>query len=143
LQLAATSIQPQGDVVLADVAREETSVIVADLEDLEIDRRGSITLVPIDTQLSVFAERAERLAKGAEGDAVVWEEVEARSDDISELNWAFVVFMVLAALIAAVGIFTDQAILIVGAGRRASRSSSPTPTSSASSSRPAPGRPAC
>ncbi len=115
VQLAATAIQPYGDVVLADVAREETSVIVADLKDLDIHRRGSISLVPIDTQLSAFSVRAEQLARGAEGDAVVWEEVEARTEDIAELNWAFVVFMALAAVLAAVGIFLNSAILIVGA----------------------------
>src|SRR5215216_6488685 len=52
---------------------------------------------------------------GAPADAVVWEEVEARTDEQVELSGAFLLFMVLAALIAAVGIYQDSAILIVGA----------------------------
>src|SRR5215216_6488683 len=54
-------------------------------------------------------------AAGAPADAVVWEEVEARTDEQVELSGAFLLFMVLAALIAAVGIYQDSAILIVGA----------------------------
>ena len=48
-------------------------------------------------------------------DAVVWEEVEARTSETTELGGNFLVFMVLACLIASVGIFTGSPILIVGA----------------------------
>jgi uncharacterized membrane protein len=61
------------------------------------------------------AVRAEKHARGASADAVVWEEVEARTDEQVELSATFLAFMVLAALIAAVGIYQDSAILIVGA----------------------------
>ena len=46
---------------------------------------------------------------------MVWEEVEARTSESIELAASFLAFMVLACLIAAVGIFTDSPILIVGA----------------------------
>jgi uncharacterized hydrophobic protein (TIGR00271 family) len=46
---------------------------------------------------------------------VVWEEVERRTQENVELSGVFLAFMVLAALIAMVGIFQDSAILIVGA----------------------------
>ena len=48
-------------------------------------------------------------------DAVVWEEVEARTSENIELTGNFLAFMVLACLIASVGIFLDSPILIVGA----------------------------
>ena len=48
-------------------------------------------------------------------DAVVWEEVEARTSETTELGGNFLAFMVLACLIASVGIFTGSPILIVGA----------------------------
>ena len=48
-------------------------------------------------------------------DAVVWEEVEARTSENVELSGVFLAFMVLAGLLAAVGIYQDSAILIVGA----------------------------
>ena len=32
--------RPEGDVILVDVAREDASVIISDLRELEIDREG-------------------------------------------------------------------------------------------------------
>jgi uncharacterized hydrophobic protein (TIGR00271 family) len=107
--------KPRGDLILADVAREDASVIVDDLRELEIPEKGSITLDFIDTQLSEGAKRAERHAPGAPSDAVVWEDVEARTEENTELGASFLAFMVLACLIAAAGILLDQPILIVGA----------------------------
>jgi uncharacterized membrane protein len=46
---------------------------------------------------------------------VVWEEVEARTSENIELGGNFLVFMVLACLIASVGIYLGSPILIVGA----------------------------
>ena len=48
-------------------------------------------------------------------DAVVWEEVEARTSETTELGGNFLAFMVLACLIGSVGIFTGSPILIIGA----------------------------
>ena len=107
--------KPAGDVVLCDVAREEASVIIADLKELEVHRDGSIALEQIDSQLSEAAERAERAARGAPSDAVVWEEVEARTSESIELGGNFLAFITLACLIASVGIFLGSPILIVGA----------------------------
>jgi uncharacterized hydrophobic protein (TIGR00271 family) len=102
-------------VILCDVAREDASVIVSDLKELEIDHEGSIAMENIDSQISDAAKRAEESAGGAVADAVVWEEVEARTSENIELSASFLGFMVLAILIAAVGILTDQIILIIGA----------------------------
>lgn len=89
--------------------------MIADLRDLEVDRDGSISLETIDTQLSAYSERAVRAARGAPSDAVVWEEVEERTSESATLSFSFLAFMVLAGLIAAVGIYLDSAILVVGA----------------------------
>jgi uncharacterized hydrophobic protein (TIGR00271 family) len=107
--------RPDGDVILCDVAREDASVVLSDLKALDIHETGSIALEVIDTQISKFADRAVEHAKGAPSDAVVWEEVEAHTNENVELSAAFASFMVLAALIAAVGIYLDSPILIVGA----------------------------
>jgi uncharacterized hydrophobic protein (TIGR00271 family) len=107
--------KPAGDLILADVAREDASVVISELRDLGIDRDGSISIEPIDTQLSQQADRAVEHAKGAPSDAVVWEEVEARTNEQVELSAVFLAFMVLACLLAMVGIYQDSAILIVGA----------------------------
>jgi hypothetical protein len=107
--------RPAGDVVLCDVAREDASVLIADLRDLGIDRDGSISLEEIDMELSVRGARAEAAAEGAASDAVIWEEVEQHTSESATLSASFVAFMVLAALIASVGIYLDSPILIVGA----------------------------
>ncbi len=107
--------KPDGDVVLCDVAREDASVIVSDLKELDIPARGSIAMEFVDSQISDAAERAEQAAPGLPSDAVVWEQVQSRTEESTELSLSFVAFMVLAMQIAAVGILIDQPVLIVGA----------------------------
>jgi len=102
-------------MLLVDVPREEASVILTDLKNLGIPETGSISVEPIDVQLSELAEKAEREAPGAPADAVVWEEVEARTSEESRLTVTYVAFMILAGLIAAVGILENSPILVVGA----------------------------
>ena len=113
--LEGVARRPDGDVILCDVAREDASVVISDLKELGIHEDGSIAIEEVDTLISHHAERAVEHAKGAPADAVVWEEVEHRTNENVELSGVFLLFMVLAALIAAVGIFQDSAILIVGA----------------------------
>jgi uncharacterized hydrophobic protein (TIGR00271 family) len=115
IQLPGAARRPDGDVILADVAREDASVVLEDLKRLGIHEDGSISLELIDTAISRLADAAEKHAPGAPADAVVWEEVEQRTSENVELSGVFLLFMVLAALIAAVGIFLDSEILIVGA----------------------------
>jgi uncharacterized hydrophobic protein (TIGR00271 family) len=115
IRLSDPSTRPDGEVIMCDVAREDASVVLSDLKELGVHEDGSIALELVDTALSRHAEEAERHAPGAPSDAVVWEEVEARTNENVELSAVFLLFMVLAALIAAVGIFLDSPILIVGA----------------------------
>jgi uncharacterized hydrophobic protein (TIGR00271 family) len=107
--------RPDGDVILCDVAREDASVVLGDLRELEIPQVGSIALEYIDTHISDAAERAEKFAPGSPSDAVVWEQVEASTSENVELSGNFIAFMVLAVLIAMAGIFLDSPILIIGA----------------------------
>ena len=113
--LEGAARKPEGDVILCDVAREDASVIIDDLRELGIPETGSISMEYIDTQISKAAERAVEHAPGLPSDAVIWEDVEHRSEEMTELSLSFMAFMVIAMLIAAVGILLDQPILIVGA----------------------------
>jgi uncharacterized hydrophobic protein (TIGR00271 family) len=115
VHLHAAAKKPDGDLILCDVAREEASVIIGDLKELDIPRVGSIAVEHIETELSDAAVAAEEAAPGLPSDAVVWEEVEQRTSENTELSISFVAFMVLAMQIGAVGILLDQPILIVGA----------------------------
>jgi uncharacterized hydrophobic protein (TIGR00271 family) len=115
VHLHGAAKKPEGDVILCDVAREEASVILGDLKELRIPHVGSIAVEHVDTALSDAADEAEKAAPGLPSDAVVWEEVEQRTSENTELSIGFVLFMVLAMQIGAVGILLDQPILIVGA----------------------------
>ena len=108
--------RPEGDVILVDIAREDASVIVSDLKELEIHKEGSIAIEDIDSHdLRSSLTTPRRQPAGLPTDAVVWEEVESRTSENVELSASFLAFMVLATLIAAVGILTDALILIIGA----------------------------
>src|SRR5215211_7184986 len=115
IYLERAAHRPEGDVVLCDVAREDASVVISDLRELNIDIEGSIAIEDVDSQISAAALAAEKAASGLPSDAVVWEEVESRTSEEVELSASFLGFMVLAMLIAGVGILTDQLILIIGA----------------------------
>jgi uncharacterized hydrophobic protein (TIGR00271 family) len=113
--LEGAAKEPEGNVILADVAREDASVIISDLRELRLEEEGSIALESIDTALSKGAERAEQAAEGAPSDAVIWEQVEFRTSEEAKLSASYLAFIVLATLIASVGLLLDSPILIVGA----------------------------
>ena len=64
VHLHAAAKKPRGDVILCDVAREDASLILADLKELEIPRVGSIAVEHIDTAISDAADAAEKAARG-------------------------------------------------------------------------------
>jgi uncharacterized hydrophobic protein (TIGR00271 family) len=115
VHVPGAAYKPDGDLILVDVAREDASVILSDLKELQIHECGSIAIESSETHISKMVDRVEAKAPGDPGDAVVWEEVEARTSEDSSLTGSFVAFMMLAALIATVGILEDSEILIVGA----------------------------
>lgn len=113
--LAGACSKPEGDLVLGDIPREEASVLVERLVGLGLAESGSISIEDVETIISTTATRAAEAARGSAADAVVWEEVEAITSESAQLSASFVAFMILAMLIAAVGILTDSQILIIGA----------------------------
>ena len=96
--LSGAARKPEGDLILCDVAREDASVIIDDLKELNIPETGSISVEHVDAEISTAAEAAERHAPGLPSDAVIWEDVEARSEEMTELSLTFVAYMVLAML---------------------------------------------
>lgn len=113
--LAGAALEPPGDLVLCDVAREGGNTVVEVLRDLGIHHDGSIAVEHVEVAVSDAAALAESRAPGFGSDAAVWEEVDARVRDESVLTAGFLIFLVVAALIAAVGLVEDAPILIVGA----------------------------
>lgn len=93
VHLPGAAIEPEGDVVLADVASEEVSFVVERLTDLGLDRAGSIAIDRVDASVSLVARRAMANAPGSAADAVLWEQVEQNVRESSELSASFLLFM--------------------------------------------------
>ena len=108
-------VQPEGDLVIVDVARERANVVVDLLIAAGVRERGSISLISLEASTSRAAATAEELATGHGSDALVWEQLEELARNDSAMSFTFVILMMLAALIAAVGIIVDSAVLVIGA----------------------------
>jgi uncharacterized hydrophobic protein (TIGR00271 family) len=115
VRLPGAAQNPDGDLFLCDLAREDASAVVAELRELGLERVGSIALAPVSAIVSDAARRAEEHAVGSPADAVVWETVEYQTSESAELSMSFLAFMVVSTLIAALGIIQDSLILIIGA----------------------------
>jgi uncharacterized hydrophobic protein (TIGR00271 family) len=113
--LRGAAIDPEGDLLTADVAREAVDEVVSALCGLRIDRDGGITIETIDTSLSDAADRAQEDAPGDGSDAIVWDELIARTGEESKPSVTFQAFLTIACVLAAVGIATNSTVTLVGA----------------------------
>jgi uncharacterized hydrophobic protein (TIGR00271 family) len=113
--LPGAAVDPAGDQITADVAREAADDIVQRLKSLDVQHFGAITLEPLDTVLSSAAYHAEDVAGGDAADAVIWDELVSRTREESSLSVTYLMFLCIACLLAAIGVVTDSAITVVGA----------------------------
>jgi uncharacterized hydrophobic protein (TIGR00271 family) len=104
-----------GDLILFDVAREAANPVLDALREHGVLEQGSLSISESSAILGEESDRAERAARGNPSDGVVWDEVEDRARAESRLSWSFLAFLMLATLIAGVGRYLDQPILIIGA----------------------------
>jgi uncharacterized hydrophobic protein (TIGR00271 family) len=109
------ALEPEGDEITAIIARECANAVIKDLKAIEVHHRGAITLTVLDTVLSTKAHEAEDHAEGDPADAVVWDELIARTREESTLSVTFMMFLTLACLLAAIGVVTDSTVTVVGA----------------------------
>ncbi|MEU1177156.1 DUF389 domain-containing protein [Streptomyces sp. NPDC005820] len=113
--LQGAARNPAGDVVTCDVAREAGDALLTGLQELGLERTGSIAVENIDLSLSLRAEKAEAEAPGEGADAVLWEHLTDATHEESTLSVTYLAFITLATMIAACGVVLDNAVLIVGA----------------------------
>jgi uncharacterized hydrophobic protein (TIGR00271 family) len=109
------AVDPVGDLIEVDVEQASLAAITSRLDDLGVARRGSYSFSDVMDARSVSAEAARRHARSVGADVISWDEVAARTRDDAQVTLAFLVLMVLAGVIAAAGILTDNELLIVGA----------------------------
>jgi len=106
---------PEGDLIECDVARETTSEVLDDLHRLGLSRQGGVLVMTPDSTPFVEAGRIAALAPGDPEDAVIWPEVVERAEAAGRLTVTYLIFMVLAVVLAAIAVLTDSPILVVGA----------------------------
>ena len=109
------ALDPVGDEITADIARECANDLIKKLKALDVQHRGAITLEVLDTVLSTKAHEAEDDAVGDPADAVVWDELIGRTREESALSVTLVLFLTFACLLTAIGVVTDSTVTIVGA----------------------------
>ena len=115
IRVPDASTRPDGDLIMCDVAREDASVIISDLQATSGIAPRRVDLAQPDGHDLGLRHRRGRARAGLPADAVIWEELDQRTSESVELSAVFLLYMVLAAIIAAIGIFLDSAILVVGA----------------------------
>ncbi|MFI7248567.1 DUF389 domain-containing protein [Micromonospora chalcea] len=113
--LPGAARRPAGDLVLCDVVRESADHVLRRLQDLDVDVRGGIAADDVEMTLSQAADRAAEEAPGHGEDAVVWDEIAAKTGEQTVLTGTFLALIVVATMIAGIGVLLDQPILIVGA----------------------------
>jgi uncharacterized hydrophobic protein (TIGR00271 family) len=113
--LRGASVLPEGDVVLADVAREGINQLIDRLREIGVPDAGTVHVEPVRAWLSRRGLEAERHTPGSSADAVVWTDVTQRAYEESELNWTYLSFMTLATLLASIAIVLDSQVLVIGA----------------------------
>jgi uncharacterized hydrophobic protein (TIGR00271 family) len=108
-------LQPEGDLVECDVAREQAEQVLHTLEEAGVGERGGIVIeTPTGTPFAA-ARRLEAAAPGHPDDAVIWESVESQAYAGAVPTVSFLLFLVLAVLLASIAVITDSSILVVGA----------------------------
>ena len=109
------SLEPEGDLLECDLARELAGRVLDELIELGVGERGGIVLTtPTGTPFAA-AERLESAAPGHPDDAVIWESVEEVAIAGSVPTVSFLIFLVLAVSLAGVAVINDSAVLVVGA----------------------------
>lgn len=113
--LSGACLDPEGDIVEADIAREAVNDVVDRLRAVGVHEEGTVQIQPVAAWVSRAGLEAEHRTPGSSADAVVWADVTQRAYEESELNWTYFTFMTLATLIASIAIVLDSQILVIGA----------------------------
>jgi uncharacterized hydrophobic protein (TIGR00271 family) len=113
--LPGVARNPDGDAVQFDVIGAEANDVLREMRRLGVVERGSIVIEDVGAELSDRGVDAEARAPRALRLSPVWEQAEARIRAGGRYPPSWFILLAIAGLIAAVGIFTNSQILVVGA----------------------------
>lgn len=110
-------LDPRGDLVTALVHHDVTDDLVVALQRIGPWGDGMISFTDIDLSLADprSVDRDGDEDWDVEADVVVIEQIKQRAHHDAQGSWNYLMTMVAAGVIAAVGVLTDQPVLIVGA----------------------------
>lgn len=113
--LEGAARRPDGDAVQFDLQTGSANLVFHRLRELSLDGRGPILVQTVDAVITGPVRESPR-RRPHHGEVVpVWEMVEARIRAGGVYPPSFHVLLVIAGLIACVGILTNSQILVVGA----------------------------
>lgn len=107
------SVEPAGDVIVAELERDAVNDVVHQLAELGVAHEGSILIQPSGTWISARALTVQQ--ESPDTDNVVWPEVVEQAYEQSRITPIFLAFMILATILAAIAVITNSPILVVGA----------------------------
>lgn len=108
-------LQPAGDLIECDVAREQAGSLLHHLDEIGLDQSGGIVITTPTGAPFEAARRLEAAAPGHPDDAVIWEAVEAQAESGAVPTVSYLIFLVIAVALASIAVITDSAVLVVGA----------------------------
>jgi len=111
IHFPGASRRPQGDLIQCVVSSDLASIVVVALRELGVSERGSITIDRLEARVS----RTNDACSDPDPGVVVWEEVEAKTAAMATMSTAYLLYLMAATVIAAIGILTDSVVLIIGA----------------------------
>lgn len=108
-------LQPAGDLIEADVAREKAGEVLRRLKDLGLHEVGGIVLSNPSGSPFRAARELDAVAPGHPDDAVIWDNLEDVATAGAAPTLSFHVFLVLAVALSAIAVVTDSAVVVIGA----------------------------
>lgn len=112
---AGASLEPEGDLLECDVAKESVNRLLGELDEIGVVERGGILVSTPDSTPFAAAKELEEAAPGDPEDAVIWDAVLEEAEDGSVPTLSYQVFLTCAVILAAIAVVTDSAVLVVGA----------------------------
>lgn len=109
------SIDPPGDLIEVDVAREAADDVLCSLERIGLYEVGGICVSEPSATPFAAAHQLDRNAEGEPDDGVIWDVVREQAESSSRASWSYYAFLALATALAAVAVLTDSPIIVVGA----------------------------
>jgi hypothetical protein len=107
--------RPDGDAVQFDLLNESANPVLRQLRGLQRDSRGSVTVGEANVALAGPRNATETRRYARRERIPVWDMVEGTIRANATYPPSFYLLLVIAGLIAAVGILTNSQILVIGA----------------------------